>query len=169
MHSSAMNATSRRTARLLALSAIVLPLAVSGCGSGRVSTYPVFGTVRFADGEPVRFGVIEFRPSGGGTSARAKLDQDGRYSLGTFAGDDGAPEGTYRVIVVQHFNMPPRSSRAQMPSEHAAHVRNFHADARVASEYADYSTSSLEAKIQSGSENRFNFIVKRYENGALSE
>jgi hypothetical protein len=161
-----MNPTCSRALRLLGLLAIALPLVTSGCNSGRVITYPVSGSVRFEDGEPVRFGVIEFRPSGGGTSARAKLNQEGRFILGTFAADDGAAAGNYQVIVVQHFNIPPRSNRGKMPPEHAEHGQNPHTDARVAVEFADYDTSNLRANVQSSSENKFDFVVKRYEKGA---
>jgi hypothetical protein len=158
-----MNTKCRRIARLLSLSAIALIPAMTGCGSGRVATYPVTGSVRFDDGEPVRFGVIEFRPDSGGTSARAQLGRDGSFILGTYAVDDGAAEGSYRVIVVQHFNMPPRASRAQMPSEHAEHAANSHANARVATEFTDYSASSLRANVQPHSENEFDFVVKRHQ------
>jgi hypothetical protein len=149
--------------RLLGLFAIGLPLAVAGCGAGRI-TYPVSGSVRFDDGEPVRFGVIEFRPIGGGTPARAKLDNSGKFILGTVESDDGAAEGSYQVIIVQHFNPPPPSRTTRMPAEHEAHDRAAQPDVRVAAQYADYASSPLRATVQRDLQNSFEFVVSRHSN-----
>ena len=141
---------------------LVLPLACAGCGSGREATYPVAGTVRFEDGEPVRFGVVEFRSQASRPSARGKLNPAGKFTLGTFAPDDGAPAGNYQAVVVQHFNVPPRSLAARMPAEHEAHQGGSHADARVAPEYGDYATSPLRATVRPDSKNEFDFVVSRH-------
>ena len=115
--------------------------------------------MRFEDGQPVPGGVIEFRPEAGGTSARAKLDSAGRFELGTFEADDGAAEGSYRVIVLQHFQVPPRAAGGRQSAEHQAH--GSHPDARVDDRYANYARSPLIAAVRRDSENYFEFVVAR--------
>lgn len=131
-----------------------LSIGCLGC-SGRVATYPASGTVRFDDGEPVRIGVIEFRCEENGLSARAKLDDTGSFSLGTFADADGAPAGTYKVIVAQYFNVPPHKHAHE---EHDAR-HDHEPDARVAPKFSDYSTSPLRATISADAENKFHLQV----------
>jgi hypothetical protein len=138
---------------------IGLPLACAGCGG--IATYPVTGTVRFEDGEPVPHGAIEFREEESGLSARARLEKTGQFVLGTFTENDGAPSGNYRVVVIQHFDLPPHANNPQSGGERIDHDHAPGADVRVASEFADFATSSLRAKVQPGSENKFELVVKR--------
>jgi hypothetical protein len=138
---------------------LVLPLAYAGCDS-QVATFPVVGTLSFDDGEPVPYGSIEFRHEESGISARGTIDRSGAFSLGTFSANDGAPAGSYRVIVVQYFNAPPPSAPVRMEGEHGDH--GPHADIRVAAEVADYSTSSLRAEVRPDASNKIEFIVPRY-------
>ena len=72
-----------------------------GCDDGRVQTVPVNGVVRFADGEPVRTGTIEFESQVHGTTSASRIGQEGEFSLTTYVADDGAPVGEHKVIVVQ--------------------------------------------------------------------
>jgi hypothetical protein len=130
-----------------------------GCDSGRPPTYPVSGSVRFSDGQPVRFGIVEFDSRELGPSPRAKLDDRGRFTLGTFTARDGAPAGEYRVILVQHFDSPPTVPGSRAHVEPIAHQSSTHSDARVALEYADYATSPLRATVKSDGENKFEFVV----------
>ena len=144
---------------------LVTAAAVCGC-SRRVATYPVSGTVRFEDHQPVRVGVIEFRCPETGVTARAKLDDTGTFQLGTFALADGAPAGNYRVVVVQYFNTPPMKHvhthddhDEHEADEHDAPNHSHEPDARVARNFSDYSTSTLAATVRSGAENKFDFVV----------
>jgi hypothetical protein len=133
-----------------------------GCEQGRVTTYPASGIVRFSDGQAVRFAVVEFHSATSGPSPHAKLDDDGRFQLGTFAVGDGAPIGDYRVIVVQHFDaLPAAPGRPRGQVAPIAHDSDTHGDVRVAPEYADYATSPLRAKVEAGAENNFEFVVTR--------
>ena len=145
--------------RPVSLAPVVIFATLSSC-SNRVATYPASWTVRFSDGEPVRVGVVEFR-SENGTCARAKLDAAGSFALGTFANDDGAPAGEFKVIVVQYFDAPPRN-HVHTHSDHdedEAHGHDHVTDARVASKFTDYATSPLRAKISADAENKFDFVV----------
>src|SRR5687768_12763016 len=75
-----------------------------GCGDGRPATFPVQGTVRFQSGEPVPVGVVEFRSKSDGRIAKGKINQQGRFTVGTFTNDDGAVAGEHQVLVIQHFD-----------------------------------------------------------------
>jgi hypothetical protein len=135
-------------------------LFAAGCNS-KPTTYSVTGAVRFEDGQPVPYGAIEFRNEQSGISARGKLDANGAFELGTYATDDGAPAGTYRVIVVQFFNPPPAiTDRVRMRDEHSSHDPD--ADVRVSSEVSDSSTTLLRAEVTPDGTNQFEFIVPRY-------
>jgi hypothetical protein len=157
--------------RFRTLLLLALPFLCVGC-SGRVATYPVSGTVHFDDGQPVRVGAVEFRCQETGLSARAKLNDTGSFSLGTFADIDGAPAGTYKIIVVQFFDAPPRkhvhthadhAADEHDDHEHAAHDSQAHEpDARVAPKFSDYSTSPLRATVTSDGENRFDLVVSHF-------
>jgi hypothetical protein len=130
-----------------------------GCSESRIPTYAATGVVRFSNGEPVRFGLVEFHSEKNGPSPRAKLDDQGQFSLGTFTMGDGAPAGEYRVIIAQHFDMPAMPMRSQPPTPQNAHDESSHSDARVAAEYAELRTSPLRATVTSDNKNRFEFVV----------
>ena len=127
---------------------------IVGCNDGRIPTYPVVGTVLFENGDPVRFGVIEFLPVGDVPSARGKIDPEGSFSLTTFEGDDGAAAGKYRVIVIQPFIAPvgkllPRGPRT-IRAEHAEHQteRNI-----VPERYSNPESSDLEVVVEARPDN----------------
>ena len=67
-------------------------------------TYPARGKVTFPDGTRLEGGRVEFEPvaSKHRVSARAVIQPDGTFELGTFRPGDGALEGEHRAIV-----MPP--------------------------------------------------------------
>jgi hypothetical protein len=137
----------------------VIYLLITGCQESRIPTYAATGAVRFSDGEPVRFGIVEFHSDKTGPSPRAKLDDNGQFSLGTFSAGDGAPAGEYRVIIAQHFDAPAMPINSRPPAPQSIHDNSSHSDARVAPEYADYRTSPLRASVKSESKNRFDFVV----------
>jgi hypothetical protein len=155
--------------RLVILS-LALTLAVGGC-SNRVATYPVVGTIRFDDGDPVRIGVVEFRCADTGQTSRAKLDNTGSFALGTFANKDGAPAGNYRVIVMQYFDVPPAKHihTHDAPNDdadtdsiaHAAHDHDHdhEPDARIDPKFSNYSTTPMHATVGPDNDNRFDFVV----------
>lgn len=149
-----MNAYSvQLTSRLVAALSFAAIALVAGCGEPRIPTYPVEGSVKFDTGEPVPSGMVEFRPRGEGPIACGKLDQFGRFTLRTFATDDGAVAGKHQVVVVQH--LPPQSG-PKAPAEHAKHQSVL-----VAPEFASYATSGLSAAIKPSDENEVSLIVRR--------
>lgn len=75
---------------------------LSGCSDGRPALYPAQGTVVFSSGGPVRNATIEFVPNAAGPSPRGRIDAKGRFSLGTYETNDGAPAGETRVVALKH-------------------------------------------------------------------
>lgn len=90
----------------VALSAVsVLPFI--GCGSGdtsRVPVHPVLGAIQFR-GQPIVGAFVALHPKNATAevpSPRATVGSDGSFTLSTYDGNDGAPEGEY-VLTVQWY------------------------------------------------------------------
>lgn len=118
-----------------------LILVVTGCGSNRVPTYPVSGRVQFADGEPVRVGVVELESVTSGTTASGRIQDDGTFVLGTYTPTDGAAAGEHRVIVVQIIV---NDGTFQHTKDHGRPVPR---------RYGDYATSTLSASVEASEQN----------------
>ena len=77
-------------------------LVIAGCGgdSGRISTYPVTGTVT-GNGKPIVGAQITFHPEDeeGTRPAFGVTNQDGEFSLTTYDDGDGAIAGQYTVSI----------------------------------------------------------------------
>lgn len=82
-----------RTAKLLAFVFIASVLLIGGCG-GNVK---VKGTVKFANGEPLPGGVVNF--TDGQNNYRGEIQTDGTFEMRTFKPGDGIPKGTYQVFL----------------------------------------------------------------------
>jgi hypothetical protein len=93
--------------------AIALAVATvsSSCGKstpevkGKLPVFPVKGTVEI-DGRPLSRAELVFYPFGTGFPTgsaknlpQARTDGDGNFSVSTYAENDGAPAGDYRVTV----------------------------------------------------------------------
>ena len=74
----------------------------NGCGTSSLQDgiYPVMGKVLLADGKPAAFATIVFHPAKpDGVKPHGSVGADGSFQLTTYAGNDGAPAGSYRVTV----------------------------------------------------------------------
>jgi hypothetical protein len=94
----------------------LLAVIVAGCGGGKSSlppTFPVTGTVKFTNGQPVAGGAVQFASvSDSSFAVSGDIGTDGAFTLATVKGTDrvsGAPEGEYKVSV-----QPP------IPADHRA-------------------------------------------------
>jgi hypothetical protein len=90
---------------LLAL-ILALPVASAGCGESgppRVPVAPVSGQVLYR-GHPAASALVTFVPVDTATSSpvrpQAVTGPDGKFVLGSYSTDDGAPTGEYVVLVV---------------------------------------------------------------------
>jgi hypothetical protein len=67
--------------------------------------HPTTGAIQFR-GQPISGAFISLHPKGGSVtgapSPRATVGPDGKFSLSTYDGKDGAPEGDY-VLTVQWY------------------------------------------------------------------
>ncbi len=130
----------------------------AGCGDGRPPLFPVHGQVVFSSGEPVREATIEFVPADASPSPRGKTDAEGRFTLGTYESEDGAPAGEYRVLVLHA--LPPRAAESvrKLGEEHADHGAQI---PLVSLKYASPKTSELTCTVKPLSDNEVTLIVEQ--------
>jgi hypothetical protein len=147
--------------RIWQIASLVGVLAAAGCGQAKIETYPVTGVVTFQDGEPVPFGVVEFRSSGSAPVARGKIGRDGRFVLGTFTSENGAVAGRHKIIVVQHATIENAVNSSESSHEHTAHET-----ALVHPDYASYEASGLAAEVKPDADNLVSLTVRPFEPSA---
>ena len=86
---------------------LLVLLPVCGCGKGdknRVAVQPVQGTIQFR-GQPPAGAFVSLSPKNpieGVPAPRATVGADGSFTVTTYDGNDGAPEGDY-VLTVQWY------------------------------------------------------------------
>ena len=110
-----------------------------GCSDPERRTFPVRGIVRFPDGQQLRDGNVEFEIIGRDppVTARASIDPDGSFVLGTFELDDGALPGKHRVVVIADYVIGNGAERPGLIPE-----------SRLHSKYRDYRTSDLVYEVK---------------------
>jgi len=100
-------------------------LLVCGCGGSKIKTAPVTGQVFLGD-KPAANATVTFHPVGGAANAvrpTGHVDGDGTFHLTTYAADDGAPVGDYRVTIVLFNNIDtpgqPRKVVNELPQRYS--------------------------------------------------
>jgi hypothetical protein len=132
--------------------AISLVAAVAGCGASK-KTFPVAGTVKFADGNALAGGNVEFSSEAvetKGLNARGVIEADGSFKLKTWIDGkdrDGAVPGRHRVAVIP----PPLDRPLNMQEEFPASPVN--------DRFRSYEKSGLEFTVKAGERNHFDIIV----------
>lgn len=90
--------------RILILHFVAFVVAVSGCGDGKLKTYPVTGTVTYK-GEPLEGATVGFTPKteGEGHGGFAITNDKGFYQLQTTRGhvNAGTTPGEYYVTIIK--------------------------------------------------------------------
>lgn len=129
---------------------------LSGCSDGRPALYPAQGTVVFSSGGPVRNATIEFVPNAAGPSPRGRIDAKGRFSLGTYETNDGAPAGDYRVVVVQALPPGAVANIRNLGKEHEAHAGETRV---VALKHATADTSDIACTVEPNAKNEIAIVV----------
>lgn len=129
-------------------------LLVVGCGPQHPATYPVTGNVQFDDGEPVAIGLVEFRSrTKPALNARGKIEADGRFTLGTYAADDGAVLGDHDVSIVQVLASPlPTGGTVKHERDHGA---------AIDTKFGDYASSGLSVTVRSDGPNSPTLVVTK--------
>jgi hypothetical protein len=150
-------------ARCFIMLALLVSLGSIGCGESdrRVSRARVFGQVTYL-GKPVARAMVTFRPTKPGLQAAQSLtDEQGRYRLGTYEKDDGAPIGSC-VVAIVCFGKPDASEEeAEEPDGPRAIVhdpRPFRTSGvpLIPIHYMDFATSGLQYEVLPNVDNEFN-------------
>lgn len=91
--------------RLASFAVLALAIACPACSSGRKPVHPVRGQV-LVNGQPVPQAQVLFHPTGAAPNAASdavrptgQTDEQGYFTLTSYASNDGAPEGDYDVTV----------------------------------------------------------------------
>ena len=129
-------------------------LGLAGCSrDARPPVVPVHGQVR-VDGKPAAHAQVTFHPVGDrrtdAVHPAATTDEDGRFSLTSFAAGDGAAPGEYQVAVVWFLASKPRG-----PGEEST-TRNYLPD-----RYGRAESSQLRATVGPGETTLKPFDLKR--------
>lgn len=141
-----MGANVKPRMRLIGLASLALVLTqLIGCGGSEPIPEPTTGRVVFDNGEPVRFGQIEYRSMDNGRRYASQLDGDGCFELLDFAGNEVIEPGEYEVIVYQF--------------RFADFGINMEAS-EIPRRYADFYTSDLRATIEPGQQRRLDVVLK---------
>ena len=103
MHARTHNTRTPHTRLCRAALAAFVALLIAGCGD-EYPLAPVSGTITL-NGKPLADAHVSFEPMGKGKDLKAgpgsycRTDQDGRFTLKTLHGDDGAVVGEHRVLI----------------------------------------------------------------------
>jgi hypothetical protein len=124
---------------------------VVGCGSEKAKkkVYPVTGVVTH-QGKAVANAQVVFHKEGDdmeiGTRPNGRTKEDGSYSLNTYLPGDGAPAGTYKVVIIfpkATSTAPVKMGKGRFGEEEEATV-----SAGPLAMYLDPKTSKLEAVVK---------------------
>jgi hypothetical protein len=139
--------------RLICVLMLVWIVTAAGCsGSKRPPTYPVTGTVTMK-GQPLADATVVFVPAEGATheAASGTTDAAGQYKLGTFAGDDGAQEGEYRIKVAKYdTKKPTQADKEAYVSYEEEQKRQFPTDELPTPPSKNLLNKKYESEITSG-------------------
>jgi len=95
------------TSRLFGFAVVAALLLFVGCGRGEknhVAVHPVQGAIQFR-GQPMEGALVSLHPKSATDDVptpRATVAKDGTFTVTTYDGNDGAPEGDY-VVTVQWY------------------------------------------------------------------
>lgn len=132
---------------------------IAGCND-RIATLKVTGTITY-DGEPLAGASVNFSPKteGEGNPGYAVTDANGRYTLQTLAGaaDAGTTPGTYLVTVgkMEQTQEVAGGGGADTTSARPPDPRSL-----IPIRYNNRNTSGLEATVERGAPNVFDFDLK---------
>jgi hypothetical protein len=128
----------------------LVALSFTGCGSkdaGHVAVHPATGAIKFR-GQPAAGAFVTLHPreaSAEVPAPRATVGPNGEFSLTTYDGDDGAPEGEY-TLTVQWYR-PVKQGDEYIGGPNV-----------LPQKYASAKTSDLKIRIAAG-ENRLQPVV----------
>jgi hypothetical protein len=93
--------------RSLVLQVLFIPFLAAGCGGAKleanpnaVPVFPVTGKVTYKNA-PVEGATVRFLTLDGKTGSSGKTDKEGKFSLTTYAANDGAAAGKHFVAITK--------------------------------------------------------------------
>lgn len=104
--------------RAPALVVFALGLVAAGCNRNPTRV-PVSGQV-LIDGEPLVHGQVAFIPESGRPSSGV-LDEQGRFTLSSFAPNDGAALGVHQIAVIAQEALSDTETKWHAPKKYANH------------------------------------------------
>lgn len=126
--------------------ALLVAVAAAGCGRSGPQTIPISGRVTYK-GQPLTQGEVRYVPDDpGARQARGTLDSSGKFRLTTFALNDGAMPGGYRIAIISlepHAGEPGRDESQAAAPPRAIPARK----SRIPQRYASADTSGLTDKV----------------------
>ena len=125
----------------------VVALVVAGCGQSE--TVSVSGTITLK-GKPADQAEVMFNPKGAGRMATGVTDANGKFTLSTAKPNDGAMPGEYVVTLGEYY--PPGKAPAMPP-------KGGLLPSRFPPKYGDPQQSPLNAKVERGGQNDFQFDI----------
>jgi hypothetical protein len=130
---------------------------LTGCGDGGPELATVTGKVTKA-GQPLASISVTFTPVSGSVSSAGLTDAEGKFSLQSAAGNDGAIIGKHKVTLsAKASENAPVGFDAMMKSRKAAEggkrgqLKEDKSDQGFPAEYGDAKKTPLEYEIKSGS------------------
>lgn len=144
----------RRSRLLFLLIAIALGW-LGGCGgrSGAIKTHPVHGQLLLGD-QPIAGARITFHPINGPAPPEiprypaSRTDEQGKFSLTTYKEADGAPAGSYKVVIIW-----PKAGRSDGSGE------GEEGD-RLNGRYATPEATNIEIEVRTGTNDLPPFVVQ---------
>jgi hypothetical protein len=139
---------------------LLAALAVAGCSESGVSSQeklqpvPVSGRVAYR-GKPLGNVSVSFQSIDGKVCAMGTTDATGAFRLTTYAPDDGAPAGSYKVTVAASG-----TAREVEPGVIAPMPEETTTGSPIPARYADPTKSDLTADVKESGTNRFTFELK---------
>jgi ribosomal protein S12 len=126
-----------------------LPLLMSiGACDNRPRVYPVKGKVQFADGSPVKVGIVETKSPRTGIQATGNIQLDGSFELTTFRNGDGAVAGPHTCVVIQFVRTE------EIPNHKPSTVGVVHP------KHSSYTTSGLSLEVSETGPNELTLQVE---------
>ncbi len=139
-------------------------VAAVGCGGGSdaVEVHPVHGTITYQGKPMAGGGSIAFVPTGGqkGKGAGGTINEDGTYTLTTYADGDGSMVGDFRVVISQTVQKEPEpGAPGEEGSGSGEPIFVVQEGDRIPAVYTDFTGSPLNATVKAGP-NQLNFDLK---------
>jgi hypothetical protein len=131
---------------------LTLALLSTACANGRKPVYPVRGKV-FVEGKPAAKALVTFHPVADKSPETIRpvgeVDDQGQFTLTTYANGDGAPEGEYEVAI--SWLLATRASRS---------TEDFYTKNYLPERYSRADSSGLRATIRKGENDLEPFELK---------